>query len=132
MADFRASGAELPPDKKKRHEELEAELAQVTQKFSENVLDSTNAWELVIDDEAKLAGLRKAPARRPSRTRRPKASARLTNRLALHAQSAQPDTGTRAPDNEGVRRKVLGGKCRVGHTASGKIGPHPPHSCVAS
>ena len=57
MADFRSSGADLPDDKKKRLEELEAELAQVTQKFSENVLDSTNAWELVVTDESKLAGL---------------------------------------------------------------------------
>ena len=57
MADFRSSGADLPDDKKKRLEELEAELAQVTQKFSENVLDSTNAWDLVVTDESKLAGL---------------------------------------------------------------------------
>lgn len=57
MADFRESGADLPPEKKKRLEQIESELAQVTQKFSENVLDSTNAFELVIDDEGKLEGL---------------------------------------------------------------------------
>lgn len=57
LADFRASGADLPPDKKSRLEAVEAQLAQLTQKYSENVLDATNAWELVIDDEAKLAGL---------------------------------------------------------------------------
>jgi oligopeptidase A len=57
LADFRQSGADLPPEARKRLESLEAELARDTQKFSENVLDATNAWEMLIDDEAKLAGL---------------------------------------------------------------------------
>ena len=57
MADFRESGADLPPDQRERLEAIEAELAEVTQKYSENVLDATNAWELVIEDEARLAGL---------------------------------------------------------------------------
>ena len=57
LADFRASGADLPPDKKQRLEAIEAELATATQKYSENVLDSTNDWDRIITDEAELAGL---------------------------------------------------------------------------
>ena len=57
LADFRGSGADLPPNKKQQLEEIEAELAIVTQKYSENVLDSTNGWELILTDEAQLAGL---------------------------------------------------------------------------
>lgn len=56
-ADFTSAGADLPATEKKRMGEINAELAQLTQKFGENVLDSTNAWELVIDDESRLAGL---------------------------------------------------------------------------
>ncbi len=54
---FRRSGAELDPVGKARLLEINVELAKLTTKFSENVLDATNAFELVIDDEAGLAGL---------------------------------------------------------------------------
>lgn len=57
LQDFRESGADLPQEKQSRLAAINAELAQCTQKFSENVLDATNAWELVIDDVSRLAGL---------------------------------------------------------------------------
>jgi len=57
LEDFRRSGADLPAVGKKRLAELDVELALLTQKFSEHVLDATNAFELLIDDESKLAGL---------------------------------------------------------------------------
>ncbi|MEO1843255.1 MAG: M3 family metallopeptidase [Akkermansiaceae bacterium] len=56
-AEFRDAGADLAPGQKARMSELQSELAEVTQKFSENVLDSTNAFELVVDDESRLVGL---------------------------------------------------------------------------
>ena len=56
-ASFIQSGADLSPEKKARITEVQARLSEITQKFGENVLDSTNAWELVIGDEARLAGL---------------------------------------------------------------------------
>jgi oligopeptidase A len=57
MEAFRRHGADLAPAGKKRLEELDVELTQITTKFSQNVLDSTNAFELVLTDEAELAGL---------------------------------------------------------------------------
>jgi oligopeptidase A len=54
---FRRHGADLEAAGKKRLEELDVELTQVTTKFGENVLDSTNAFELVIANETDLAGL---------------------------------------------------------------------------
>ncbi len=54
---FKRHGALLDPEGKARLKEIDIELAEITTKFSENVLDSTNGWELVIADESKLAGL---------------------------------------------------------------------------
>ena len=54
---FRRHGADLEPAGKKRLEEIDVELTQITTKFAENVLDSTNAFELVLTNEADLAGL---------------------------------------------------------------------------
>ncbi len=54
---FRRSGAELDAAGKARLMEINVELTTLTTKFSENVLDSTNAFELLIEEEAKLAGL---------------------------------------------------------------------------
>jgi len=57
MDPFRRHGADLDPASKKRLEELDVELTNLTTKFSENVLDSTNAFELVVENAADLAGL---------------------------------------------------------------------------
>jgi oligopeptidase A len=54
---FRRHGAELDPAGKQRISEIDVELSKLTMRFSENVLDSTNEFELVITDERKLAGL---------------------------------------------------------------------------
>ena len=90
LEDFIQSGANLPPEKKNRLRELEQELAKTTQKFSENVLDSTNAWELVITDEAKLDGLPATAldsARADAEAKGHEAPAR---RFTLHAPSMMP------------------------------------------
>ena len=57
VKDFRQAGADLSPEKRSRLEALQTELAQLTQKYSENVLDATNGWQLVVEDEERLAGL---------------------------------------------------------------------------
>lgn len=55
--DFISSGADLADEDKKRMAEVSSELALLTQKFSEHVLDSTNSFELYLQDEGRLAGL---------------------------------------------------------------------------
>ena len=57
VRDFRLSGAELPEEKKPRFQAIQEELASLAAKFSENLLDATNAFAEFVTDEADLAGL---------------------------------------------------------------------------
>ena len=57
IRDFRLGGAELPEDRKPRFQAIMEELSQLSAKFSENLLDATNAFAEIVTDEAVLAGL---------------------------------------------------------------------------
>ncbi|MEQ9322360.1 MAG: M3 family metallopeptidase, partial [Polyangiaceae bacterium] len=54
---FRRHGAELGDDDKKRLAAIGVELTKLTLRYAQNTLDATNAWELIVTDEAELAGL---------------------------------------------------------------------------
>jgi oligopeptidase A len=56
LRDFRLAGAELPDDRKARFKSLQEELATLSSRFDDNVLDAENAWSLVVD-RARLAGV---------------------------------------------------------------------------
>src|SRR5439155_67985 len=53
MDTFKRHGAELDATGKARLKEIDVALTELTTKFSEHVLDSTNAWELILTDESK-------------------------------------------------------------------------------
>ncbi len=57
MASFRRSGAELPPEKKDILASINSELSTVTNTFSQNTLDATNAFEYVTTSIDELRGL---------------------------------------------------------------------------
>ena len=54
---FRRAGADLNAPAKKKLAEIDVALTRLTTKFGQNVLDANNSYELVITEEAKLAGL---------------------------------------------------------------------------
>jgi len=57
IRDFRMGGAELPAEQKERFADIQEQHAAVSTRFSENVLDATNDYKLLVADEADLAGL---------------------------------------------------------------------------
>ncbi|MFZ5889767.1 MAG: M3 family metallopeptidase [Myxococcota bacterium] len=57
LAEFRRHGATLDVAGKQRLSEIDRELGVITNKFSQNVLDATNAYELLLPDATRLDGL---------------------------------------------------------------------------
>jgi oligopeptidase A len=90
IADFRNSGADLPDDGKARVAALDLELSQLTKKYSENVLDATNAWELVITDESKIAGLPDSAKASAAANAKAKSHPEGSYRFTLQAPSMTP------------------------------------------
>ena len=120
LADFRQAGADLPVELRARLEAIQAELAQLTQRYAENVLDATNAWQLVVEDERRLAGL---PAHAIAAARRNAAAKNLGSedcprwRFTLHMPSQEPFM-TYLEDTD-LRREMW--------TAAAAVGAEPPH-----
>ncbi|WP_342246192.1 oligopeptidase A [Pseudomonas sp. OTU5201] len=57
LRDFRLSGIDLPADKQQRYGEIQMKLSELGSRFSNQLLDATQAWTKEIHDEAALAGL---------------------------------------------------------------------------
>jgi len=57
LRDFRLGGAELPEDKKARYLEIQERLSELSSRFSDNLLDATNAYTLLVKNREELSGL---------------------------------------------------------------------------
>ncbi len=57
LRDFRLGGAELPEADKKRFMEIQQELAALSAKFEDNLLDATNAFAHFVENRDDLAGI---------------------------------------------------------------------------
>jgi len=57
VRDFKLSGIDLPETEKKRLEEISLELSELSNTFSQNLLNATNAYELIIEDTKDVEGM---------------------------------------------------------------------------
>ena len=115
LADFRDNGADLSPENKKHIRTLKAQLAQTTQKYSENVLDATNAWDLIVEDEALLAGLptsARDAARQAACEKDPAYQKKSAWRFTLQMPSYLP--AMQYLENDGLRHKIWEAWAAVG------------------
>ncbi|MDR3391530.1 MAG: M3 family metallopeptidase [Sulfuriferula sp.] len=115
LRDFRLGGAELAVEDKPRFLEIQEQLAQLSAKFEENLLDATNAYSLIVDNVAELSGLPEdvlltawEAAKRDERT---------GWKLTLHAPSYLPVM--QYADNRSLREKMY----RAYVTRASEFGP---------
>jgi len=57
VRDFVLSGVKLPENEKKRMEKISLKLSELSNNFSQNLLDATNDYELIITDEKDVEGM---------------------------------------------------------------------------
>jgi oligopeptidase A len=104
LDNFRRHGAELNAPGKQRIAEIDVELTKQTIRFAENVLDSTNQCEWVIDDERQLAGLPESARAMARASAASKGLPEPSWRFTLQAPSYL--AVMTYLDDEGMRRKV--------------------------
>lgn len=117
LRDFRLGGAELPEDKKTRFAEIQEKQAELTTRFSENVLDVTNDFALFVDDESQLAGL-PDDAKQAARTAADKAG-KPGFKFTLHFPSYFPIL--QYADNRALRETMY----RANATKASELGGKP-------
>lgn len=57
LRDFRLSGIDLPAEQQQRYAEIQTRLSELGSRFSNQLLDATQAWTKHVTDEAALDGL---------------------------------------------------------------------------
>ncbi|MEN9975400.1 MAG: hypothetical protein RLZZ282_1406 [Verrucomicrobiota bacterium] len=115
LADFRQSGADLPPQQKQRIAAIEAQLSTLTKQYAEHVLDATNAWDLVITDASQLAGLPESAVAGAAANARAKGLATEEHpawRFTLHFPSMFPVM--QHLHDESIRRQIWEASSQVG------------------
>jgi len=102
LRDFRLGGAELSAQHKQRYTEISDRLSTLNSRFSDNLLDATNAWTHRVTDEAELAGL-PADAREAARAAA-EADQQPGWKFTLHAPSYMPVL--QYADNRALRERM--------------------------
>jgi len=117
LRDFKLGGAELSAEHKARLKALNAEMADLSTRFEENVLDAVNAWALYVDDEAELAGIPAdvLVAARAAAESDGKTGWKLTLRMPCYLPVMQ------YAQNRGLRRRMHEAYC----THASELGANP-------
>ncbi len=88
LEDFKRHGAELSDEDKARMQRLDSELAVLTTRYNQNVLDATASFELLLTREKELAGL--PESLREAARADAEAHGKTGWRITLHAPSVVP------------------------------------------
>ncbi len=88
VREFRRAGADLEGKDRDRLKKINIEISQLQQRFSENVLDATNSYQLVVKDAGRLDGV--PPADKDEARRKAEAAGEEGWLLTLDYPSFEP------------------------------------------
>ena len=106
---FRRNGAYLDDAQRARLQSIDDRLTSLSARFGQNVLDSTNAFELLLTDERQLAGLPESARRAAAASARSKGKSGW--RFTLQTPSYLP--ALRFLDDPAIRRQLSDARASV-------------------
>lgn len=109
---FVRSGALLPDAEKETLKDLNKNLALLTLQFGENVLEETNSFEMIITDEADLAGLTTGAIQAASETAVKRGAPEGSWAFTLHKPSLIPFL--QYSEKRELRQRMFTGYAKVG------------------
>ena len=119
IRDFILSGAKLPRAEKKRLEKISLKLSELSNRFSQNLLDATNAYELIIEDPKDVEGIPESDLAHATVEKEGKNIYRFTLQIPSylaymtygpnrkHREALYRAYSTRAPENAAVIDEIL-------------------------
>ncbi len=119
IKDFKLSGIDLPEKEKKRLEEISLALSELSNAFSQNLLNATNAYELIIENEKDVAGIPESDIEAAKTEIEGKTVYRFTLQIPsylaymtygpnrLYREELYKAYSTRAPENAEVIDRIL-------------------------
>ncbi|RXJ93917.1 peptidase M3 [Malaciobacter molluscorum] len=119
IRDFELSGCHLEKDKKDKLKELNLKLSELSQKFSQNLLDATNSYEMICDDYEDVKELPKSDIELASFEEDGKTKYKFTLQMPSYLAYITYGSNrekreeiykaycTRAPENENVINEIL-------------------------
>jgi oligopeptidase A len=114
---FRLNGALLTAEEKATLVSINRRMAEITQTFSNNVLDDKQRWELIVDDEKRLTGIPESTKRAAFLSAQSKGFATEEDpkwRLTLDYPSFIPVM--RYADDESLRKEMYEASVAVGRS----------------
>ena len=119
IRDFELSGVSLPEEKRNKVKEINIKLSQLQNQFAQNLLNATNAYEMIIEDESIL----KEMPQSDKETAKTERDGKIVYRFTLHQPSyiafmtyatdrekreeLYKAYSTRAPENDKVLEEIL-------------------------
>jgi oligopeptidase A len=119
IKEFKLSGIDLPKEKQKELEEISLELSKLSNEFSQNLLNATNEYELIITDAKDVEGMPKNDIESAKEIRDGKVVYRFTLQIPSYLaymtyginreyrKELAKAYSTRAPQNAKVIDKIL-------------------------